>query len=84
MNPQLMVLALFEYVVFVLSLSWHDLVQSWVAWKLGDPTARMMGRMTMNPVKHLEPFGMLLWPAIDIFYYQTPFLIGWSAPVPLT
>jgi len=75
-------LILFELVVMVLAISLHDLAQAWAANRLGDPTARMMGRMTMNPVKHFDPFGMALWPLLFIF--RSPLILGWGKPVPFT
>ena len=80
--PPILALVIFELVVMVLSISLHDCAQSWVANRLGDPTARMMGRMTMNPVKHFDPFGMALWPLLYIF--RSPLVLGWGKPVPMT
>ena len=80
--PLIVALVLFELLVMVLSISLHDCAQSWMANRLGDPTARMMGRMTMNPVKHFDPFGMALWPLIYIF--RSPLILGWGKPVPMT
>lgn len=53
----------------------HEVAHGWVAWRLGDPTARSMGRLTLNPVRHLDPFGTLVF-----FLTQT---IGWARPVPV-
>jgi Zn-dependent protease len=80
--PPILALVIFELVVMVLSISLHDCAQAWVANRLGDPTARMMGRMTMNPVKHFDPFGMALWPLLYIF--RSPLVLGWGKPVPMT
>lgn len=78
-----LVLSLFELVIMVFSLCLHDCVQAWTANRLGDPTARMMGRLTMNPVQHYDPLGTILFPIIYLFR-SPPFLLGWSKPVPLT
>ena len=75
-------LALFEYVVLVLALSFHDLVQSWVALRLGDTTAVMLGRGSMNPVKHYDVLGTLIFPLL--FIWRSPLVLGWTKPVPLT
>jgi Zn-dependent protease len=80
--PLIVALVLFELLVMVLSISLHDCAQAWMANRLGDPTARMMGRMTMNPAKHFDPFGMALWPLIYIF--RSPLILGWGKPVPMT
>jgi Zn-dependent protease len=75
-------LIVFEFVVMVLSISLHDCAQAWAANRLGDPTARMMNRLTMNPVKHFDFFGMALWPLLFIF--RSPLILGWGKPVPMT
>ncbi len=76
------VLALFEFVVLVLAISLHDAAQAWVASRKGDPTARMLGRITLNPVKHFDIFGTLIWPALFIF--RSPLVLGWGKPLPIT
>ncbi len=76
------VLAIFEYVVLVLAISAHDCAQAWTASRLGDPTARMLGRVTLNPVKHFDVFGTGIWPLIYIF--RSPLVLGWGKPVPIT
>ncbi|HEY1742087.1 MAG TPA: site-2 protease family protein [Granulicella sp.] len=80
--PLTLALVIFELLVMVLAISLHDCSQAWMANRLGDPTARMMGRMTMNPAKHFDPFGMALWPLIYIF--RSPLILGWGKPVPMT
>jgi Zn-dependent protease len=80
--PLLLALVIFELVVMVLSISLHDCAQAWMANRLGDPTARLMGRMTMNPAKHFDPFGMALWPLLYIF--RSPLVLGWGKPITMT
>jgi Zn-dependent protease len=80
--PLIVALVIFELLVMVLAISLHDCAQAWMANRLGDPTARMMGRLTMNPAKHFDPFGMALWPLIYIF--RSPLILGWGKPVPMT
>ena len=75
-------LAVFELVVLVLSISLHDAAQAWMANRLGDPTARMLGRISLNPVKHADVLGTLIWPVLFIF--QSPLVLGWGKPVPIT
>ncbi len=60
--------------VIVLSLSLHETAHGWVAYKLGDPTAHNLGRLTLNPLKHLDPIG---------FIFMLLFGIGWAKPVPI-
>ena len=81
MSPMLLALVAFELFVLV-SISLHDCAQAWAANRLGDPTGRLMGRMTLNPAKHFDPFGMAVWPLLYIF--RSPLVIGWGKPVPMT
>ncbi|MBA4392116.1 MAG: site-2 protease family protein [Desulfobacca sp.] len=60
----------------------HEVAHGWVANKLGDPTARLSGRLTLNPLAHIDPFGSILIPAILIFS-NAPFLFGYAKPVPV-
>jgi Zn-dependent protease len=76
------VLILFQVVVLVLAFSVHESAHAYVAWKLGDPTAYMLGRVTLNPVKHLDPWGSVAIPLICLVYGN--FLIGWAKPCPVT
>jgi Zn-dependent protease len=80
--PLTFALIIFELFVMVLAISLHDAAQAWAANRLGDPTARLQGRMTMNPVTHFDLFGMLIWPVL--FIYQSPLVLGWGKPVPMT
>ena len=59
---------------FLFALTFHELAHGYTAWKLGDPTAKDAGRLTMNPLKHLDPFGVLA------FFIMR---IGWAKPVPV-
>ena len=69
-------------VVLLLSLSWHEAAHAYVADRLGDPTARMLGRVTLNPLKHLDPFLSVLLPAM-LLMAGSPFVIGGGKPVPI-
>ena len=75
-------LIVFELVMMVLAISIHDCAQAWTADRLGDPTARMLGRITMNPARHFDLFGMAIWPLLYI--WRSPFVLGWGKPVPMT
>src|ERR1700722_3910526 len=75
------VLALFEFVVLVLAISVHDSAQAWVAARKGDPTAKMLGRISLNPIRHFDLLGTLVWPAI--FISQSPLVLGWGNPFPV-
>jgi Zn-dependent protease len=80
--PLTFALIIFELVVMVLSISLHDCAQAWAANRLGDPTARMMGRISMNPARHFDLLGMLIWPVLFIF--RSPLVLGWGKPVTFT
>lgn len=80
--PMNVALVIFELVVMLLAISLHDCAQAWMANRLGDPTARMLGRISMNPVRHFDLFGTAIWPLLYIF--RSPMVLGWGKPVPMT
>lgn len=84
MSQQAIVLKLFEFAILIFALSVHEAAHAWTASRLGDPTARMLGRMTLNPVKHIDPFGSILVPLAMLFLFPAGFLIGWAKPTPVT
>jgi len=59
----------------------HEVAHGWTAYRLGDSTAYMMGRLSLNPLKHIDPIGTILVPAILIF--TVGFAFGWAKPVPI-
>ncbi len=65
----------------IFAITVHEVAHGWVASKLGDPTARMLGRLTLNPVKHIDPIGTLLVPGILLLLGG--FIFGWAKPVPV-
>jgi Zn-dependent protease len=75
-------IAVFEFVLLIFSLSFHECAHAWMASRLGDQTARLQGRITLNPMYHVDPVGTLLFPAIMIFGH-VGFLIGWAKPTPV-
>lgn len=77
LDPQSILMRLTLYVpVLILSLTVHEFAHAWSAWLLGDDTAEREGRMTLNPLAHIDPVGTLLLPALGV-----PF--GWAKPVPV-
>ncbi|HLF18173.1 MAG TPA: site-2 protease family protein [Candidatus Omnitrophota bacterium] len=72
--------------VLFLAIVLHEYAHGWVAYKLGDPTAKIAGRLTLNPLKHIDPIGTILLPGILITMrmmgYDT-FVFGWAKPVPV-
>ena len=81
--------ALFEFVVLIFSLCVHESAHAWTASRLGDQTARLQGRVTLNPMYHVDPIGTLLFPALIIFgpligfSFFSGMLIGWAKPTPV-
>jgi Zn-dependent protease len=70
-----------QFAVIILSLSVHEAAHAWSAEKLGDPTARLLGRVTLNPASHVDPIGTILFPLIAMFTGAP--LLGWAKPVPV-
>jgi len=82
------VIRVFEFVLLIFSLSFHECAHAWMASRLGDQTARLQGRVTLNPMYHVDPVGTLLFPALVIFGpligLHLPFmLVGWAKPTPV-
>ena len=65
----------------LLAITVHETAHGWVAAKLGDTTAYMLGRLTLNPLKHIDPFGTILLPALMIMF--TGIALGYAKPVPV-
>jgi Zn-dependent protease len=66
--------------IVLVSLTLHELAHAWVAWRLGDPTAKSQGRLTLNPIVHLDPLGTLMF-VLTALIANLPF--GWARPVPV-
>lgn len=59
----------------------HEVAHGWAANKLGDPTARLLGRLTLNPIKHIDIMGTIIVPTL--LFFTTGFIFGWAKPVPI-
>jgi Zn-dependent protease len=70
-----------SFAVLVLSLSFHEAAHAWTANRLGDPTARLLGRLTLNPLAHIDWIGTVLFPLIAMVSGLP--LLGWAKPVPV-
>lgn len=68
--------------IFFFAVIIHEYAHGWVAWKLGDSTARFMGRLTLNPLAHIDPIGTIFLPLI-LLITHSPVLFGWAKPVPV-
>ncbi|MBP2668621.1 MAG: putative rane-associated zinc metalloprotease [Deltaproteobacteria bacterium] len=66
----------------VLAITFHEAAHGYVAFRKGDPTAKMLGRVTLNPIPHIDPFGTILLPAMMILL-NTGVVFGWARPVPV-
>ena len=66
----------------VTAITLHEAAHAWVADRLGDDTARSLGRVSFNPIRHVDPFGTLVLPGI-LLLLNAPFLFGWAKPVPV-
>lgn len=73
--------SIFVIVIIMFSAVIHEVMHGVAADRLGDPTARHAGRLTLNPIPHLDPFGSVLLPLL-LSLSQSPFLFGWAKPVP--
>ena len=71
----------FQIVVLILSIILHEISHGYAAEMYGDPTARLAGRLTLNPIKHIDLFGSIILPALLVFS-GSRILIGWAKPVP--
>jgi Zn-dependent protease len=71
----------FKLIAFLFAISVHESAHAWMANQRGDPTARMLGRISLNPIKHIDPVGTLLLPAVAMFFHAP--VIGWAKPTPV-
>jgi Zn-dependent protease len=69
-------------VILLFSVIVHEVMHGWVALKFGDHTAERAGRLTLNPIPHIDPIGTILLPAL-LFISGSPILFGWAKPVPV-
>jgi Zn-dependent protease len=80
LTPDAIARGLIYYVVLLFSLSFHESAHAWMAWKLGDDTAKNLGRVTLNPIPHIDPIGTVLFPLLQIF--AGALILGWAKPTP--
>ena len=72
---------IYEIIAFLFAICVHESAHAWMANLCGDPTARMLGRITLNPIKHIDPIGTILVPAIGIISGFG--FVGWAKPTPV-
>jgi len=69
-------------IALAIAIIGHEIMHGWVAYKYGDNTAKSQGRLSINPIVHIDPVGTILIPAI-LYFTNAPFLFGWAKPVPV-
>ncbi|MBI5641262.1 MAG: site-2 protease family protein [Nitrospirae bacterium] len=67
----------------LIAITFHEVSHGFVAYKLGDPTAKMLGRLTLNPIAHIDIFGTILLPVMLIVLTDGKFVFGYAKPVPI-
>src|SRR6267142_5195552 len=89
MTPGLIAHLVIYIVVLLLAISAHEAAHAWMSYRFGDDTARLLGRITLNPVAHIDPIGTLLIPIVGFIFgsmggtvARIP-LIGWGKPTPV-
>src|SRR5438876_2882811 len=88
MDPNMVINGLIQYLGLVVLLTFHEFGHAWMAWRCGDDTARLQGRVSLNPLVHIDPIGTVVLPLLVIFLPLIglglgTFLIGWAKPVPV-
>jgi Zn-dependent protease len=85
MDSKQLIDGLLFYIGLVVLLSFHEFGHAWTAWRCGDDTAKLQGRVSLNPLVHIDPIGTVLLPLVMIFVSPSVgrFLVGWAKPVPV-
>ena len=83
LSPNALLIDVFQFAILVFSLSVHECAHAWMASRLGDQTARLEGRITLNPMYHIDPIGTLLFPIASLFLFHGGILFGWAKPTPV-
>jgi len=71
----------FQAIVFLFAISFHESAHAWMANRCGDPTARMLGRISLNPLKHIDPLGTVILPLVAMIAHVP--VLGWAKPTPV-
>ncbi|SMN01552.1 FIG004556: membrane metalloprotease [uncultured Candidatus Thioglobus sp.] len=82
LDAQIIQTFLIYAIPLIFAITVHEVAHGWVANQRGDGTAKMLGRLTLNPTKHIDPVGTILVPAM-LYFFDSPFLFGWAKPVPI-
>ena len=76
-----MAIVILSISILIFSIIIHEVGHAWMANRLGDPTAKILGRLTLNPLPHIDPFGSVILPLFFILTGSN-FMIAWAKPVP--
>src|SRR5258706_2019863 len=80
MTPRIVEI-LYQMIAFLFAISVHESAHAWTASRCGDPTARMLGRVSLNPIRHIDPIGTIVMPLVAAISGLT--LLGWAKPTPV-
>ena len=80
MTPRIVEI-LYQMIAFLFAISVHESAHAWTASRCGDPTARMLGRVSLNPIRHIDLLGSIILPLVAAIRFQG--LIGWAKPTPV-
>jgi Zn-dependent protease len=80
MSPKIVGIV-YQMIAFLFAISVHESAHAWTASRCGDPTARMLGRISLNPIRHIDPIGSIVLPLIAAYRFGG--LIGWAKPTPV-
>src|SRR5438552_15024496 len=86
MDPGMLIDGLIRYLGLLVLLTFHEFGHAWMAWRCGDDTARLQGRVSLNPIVHIDPIGTVVMPLLMIFFsgaFFSRFSVGWAKPVPV-
>src|SRR5688572_11548690 len=88
MDVEILTEVLLRYLCFIPVLTFHEFAHAWTAWKLGDDTAKDLGRVSLNPIVHMEVIGTVVLPLLAIYLSLSgsmlaTLIIGWGKPVPV-
>src|ERR1700722_17791176 len=91
MDPNMLINGLLFWLGLVALLTFHEFAHAWTSWKCGDDTARLQGRLTLNPLAHIDPIGTVALPLLMFFLpamghtgaVVSSFIVGWAKPVPV-
>ena len=83
MDPKAIIDGLIWFLGLIVLLTFHEFGHAWMAWKCGDDTAHSQGRVSLNPLVHIDLIGTVVLPLLLIFFAPGGFFVGWAKPVPV-